>query len=212
MIPKSGYRFSKKIMLKQQPKRNGNLTNPVSLLRSRPQLYFQSRGNRHVVRWPRGTAISLGNVDAGDAVGEHWRGPDVIEAAALIGGRPIRRTITPPSVELGRFRGELAHAVDPVSGFLRARQLFAFDRRVRDDAKHLFVAPHIMLQRRDIEVADQDRTLGALRTQSRAVAHFIEKAELMSEFRVDVGIGNIAARGHVEVMYSDGIAQTGALA
>ena len=68
------------------------------------------------------------------------------------------------------------------------------------------MAPDIMLQRRDIEVADQDRALGALRAQPRAVAHFIKKPELVREFRVDVGIGNVAAGWHVEVMHRDRIA------
>ena len=43
-------------------------------------------------------------------------------------------------------------------------------------------------------------------------AHLVEERELVREFRIDLGIGNVAARRHVEIMQRDRVAQAGALA
>jgi hypothetical protein len=75
-----------------------------------------------------------------------------------------------------------------------------------DDTQHLLVAPDVMLERRDIEIADQNGAVGPLRAQPRAGAHFVEEAELVGEFRIGLRIGNVAAGGHVEVMHRYGIA------
>ena len=50
------------------------------------------------------------------------------------------------------------------------------------------------------------------RPQGFAVAHLVEEGELVREFRIDRGIGNVAAGRHVEIMQRDRIAQAGALA
>src|SRR5438477_11399822 len=118
-----------------------------------------------MVRRPCGAAIMLGHSDVGDTVGKHLRSPDMIEAPAFVGGEPIRRTVAPPSVELGRLRLELAHAVDPGSGFLHACEPVALDWRVRNDTKHLLVAPDIVFERRHIEIADKNGSLARLRAQ-----------------------------------------------
>src|SRR4029077_8034345 len=107
----------------------------------------------------------LGHRDGGDTVGEHLRSPDMIETPAFVGGDPIRRAVAPPSVELGRLVCELAHAVDPVAGFLHACKFVALDWRVRNDANHLFMTPDIVLERRDIEIAYQNGALGRPRAQ-----------------------------------------------
>ena len=41
-------------------------------------------------------------------------------------------------------------------------------------------------------------------------AHFIEEAELVLEFRIDLGIGLVAARRDIEIVESDFVFQTGA--
>src|SRR4029077_20173389 len=110
----------------------------------------------------------------------------MIETPALVGGDPIRRAVAPPSVELGRLGRELAHAVDPVAGFLHACEFVAFDWRVRNDANHLFMTPNIVLERRDIEIADKNGAIGWPRAQGRAVAHLVEEAELVGEFRIEL--------------------------
>ena len=113
----------------------------------------------------------------------------MIEPAAAVGGRPVRGAIAPPRVELLRLRRELAHAVDPAAGVLRGGEFFAFDRGMRDHAQHLLVAPDIVLERRDVEIADQDRALGCGRLEHRVVAHLVEKSELVGKFRIDPGSG-----------------------
>jgi hypothetical protein len=45
-----------------------------------------------------------------------------------------------------------------------------------------------------------------------ALSHLVEEAELVGEFRIDLGIGNIAAGGNVKIMHRDRVAQSGALA
>src|ERR1700682_388029 len=69
-----------------------------------------------------------------------------------------------------------------------------------------------MLERRHIEIADHDRTLGGLRPEHRVIAHLVEEGELMGELRIYLGIGNIAAGGNVKIMHRDRVAQPGALA
>ena len=50
------------------------------------------------------------------------------------------------------------------------------------------------------------------RPQRFACVHLVEEGELVGELRVDRGIGNVAARRHVEIMQRDRILQPGPLA
>src|SRR5437764_9404676 len=136
----------------------------------------------------------------------------MIKAPAFVGNEPIRRTVAPPSVELGRLGGELAHAVDPAAGLLHAGEFVAFDWRVRNDTKHLLVAPDIVFERRDIEIADKNGAIARLRAQRRAVAHLVEEAELVGEFRIELRIGDVAAGRDVKIVQRNRIAQPGAFA
>ena len=43
-------------------------------------------------------------------------------------------------------------------------------------------------------------------------AHLVEEGELVGEFRIDLGVGLVAAGRHVEIVQRDRIAQPGALA
>ena len=74
-----------------------------------------------------------------------------------------------------------------------AAEFLAFDRRMRHHAQHLLVAPDVVFERRDIEIADQDGALGRRRPQRRGVAHLVEEGKLVGEFRIDRRIGNVAA-------------------
>ena len=69
-----------------------------------------------------------------------------------------------------------------------------------------------MLEWRHVEIADEDRALGLFRPQAGMGAHFIKEAKLVVEFRIDVGIGFVAAGGDVKIMQSDLIVQSGAFA
>ena len=60
---------------------------------------------------------------------------------------------------------------------------------------------------RDVEVADQNVVILAARMQRLAGFHFIEKAKLVLEFRIERRIRNVAARWNVEVMQFDSARQ-----
>ena len=74
------------------------------------------------------------------------------------------------------------------------------DRRVRHDLQKLLVRPHVVLMRRDVEIADQDVAVVAARMQRLARLHLVEKFQLVIEFRIERGIGNVAAGRNVEIM------------
>src|SRR6185295_1938702 len=144
----------------------------------------------------------LEDAHAGEPVCERRRNPDVVEPAALVGCLPIGRAIAPPSIELRWLRRVHAHGVDPAARVLNGDELLAFEWRVRDDAQHLLMTPDIVLERSDIEIADQNHAV-AVATQRRACAHLIQEGELMREFWINSGIGRVAAGGYVEIMQRD---------
>ena len=74
------------------------------------------------------------------------------------------------------------------------------------------MTPHVVFQRRDIEIADQNHALRSVAAQLRASTHFVEKGELVREFGIAYRIRRIAAGGYIEIMQCNGIAQPGALA
>src|SRR5579872_3712050 len=96
-------------------------------------------------------------VHALDGRAEVVADPDMVEPPPLIGFRPVRRAVAPPGIELVRIRYELAQRVDPFAGGMRPRELLDLDRRVADDREELLVAPDVVLQRRDVEIAHQNR-------------------------------------------------------
>jgi len=163
-----------------------------------------------VVRRTQPAARMLEDAHAGEPVCKRRRNPDVVEPAALVRRLPIGRAVAPPSIELRWLRRVHAHGVDPAARVLNGDELLAFERCVRDDAQHLLMTPDIVLERRDIEIADQNHAV-AVATQRRACPHLIQEGELMREFRIDSGIGRIAASGYVEIMQRDWIAQARAL-
>src|SRR5215471_2840184 len=69
-----------------------------------------------------------------------------------------------------------------------------------------------MLERRHIEIAEQNHAVRVLAAQSAGCAHFVEKGKLVREFRIDRRVGEVAAGGYVEVVQRDGIAQSSAFA
>ena len=87
------------------------------------------------------------------------RDPDVVEAAAAVVAGPVGRAVAPPGEQLLILRHEVAHGVDPFARGLDAGQLLDLDRRVADDVEQLLVRPHVVLQRRDVEIAHHDRAL-----------------------------------------------------
>ena len=74
------------------------------------------------------------------------------------------------------------------------------------------MTPHVVLERRHVEVAHQDGARMRRGSELRADAHLVEKRQLVGEFGVDPGIGLVAARRHVKIMDRERVAQAGAFA
>src|SRR5207245_11055823 len=93
-----------------------------------------------MIRWAQPATRFLEDSYLSNPIGQRRGHPDMVQAAAFVGGLPIRRAIAPPCEELCRLRHLHAHGIDPSAGRLRLRELLALDRRVRYDAQHMLVA------------------------------------------------------------------------
>src|SRR6266542_5028087 len=74
------------------------------------------------------------------------------------------------------------------------------------------MAPDVVLERRDIEIAEQDHAARAVTAQRSGRPHFIEKSEFVRELQIDRRIGDVAACWDIEIMQSDGISKSRAFA
>ena len=123
----------------------------------------------------------------------------MIEPASVIFSLPVGLSIAPPSVDFFGRGSFFAQHIAPSARFLRACEAFHFGGRVRDDLQHFFVVPHIVGQRRNVEVAEQDARLFAIGI-GEVLAHFFDEGEFVRELRTFVDIGLVAACGYVEVV------------
>ena len=64
-------------------------------------------------------------------------------------------------------------------------------------------ALHMLDQRRDVEVADQDHRVLRLPVLPEPVGHLVDEGELVRELGILLRVGDVAARGDVEVMDLD---------
>src|SRR5262245_55611646 len=126
-----------------------------------------------MVRWAVPAAGVAGDLEIADLVLERPRDPDVIEPAAAVADRPVGGAITPPGIDLFRHRDPFARDVEPFAMDLRGEQLLGLDRRVRNYLQELLVRPHVVLMRRNVEVADQDMAVVAARMQRLAALHLV---------------------------------------
>ena len=62
------------------------------------------------------------------------------------------------------------------------------------------MTPDVVLKRRDVEIADQDRRSRPRLVLRGPVDHFIDEGKLMGEFDIDLGVRLVAARRDVEIM------------
>src|SRR5258705_4780060 len=124
----------------------------------------------------------------------------MVEPAPAIVPGPVGRAIAPPSeAALGRW-DEAAADVDPVVRLLQPGQRIDLNLRVADDVDQFLVVPYVAFQWRDVEVADDDRRFGQ---RFRPARHALDEIEFLPKFRILVAIGNVAARGHVDVFEPD---------
>ena len=80
----------------------------------------------------------------------------MIEAAATVAFGPVFGAVTPPSIKFLLCRNMLAHEIYPSAGPLHACKCGDFHRGVADYFEQIFVRPYVMLERRYIEIADND--------------------------------------------------------
>src|SRR2546422_9734159 len=110
-----------------------------------------------------------------------FQAEDGIRDVAVTGVQTCALPISPPRLELARLRDEAAHDVDPAARAAHRVEFLALDRRMRDDGEKPFVTPYVVLERRDVEVADQNGARARGAAQRRAVAHLVEELELVRE-------------------------------
>jgi hypothetical protein len=97
------------------------------------------------------------------------------------------------------------HQVDPAAPWHHVFQPIGLDRRVADDLQELLVRPDIVFQRRDVEVADEDRGHAGSAPEWMAL-HLLDEIELVGEFRIDRRVGLVAAGRHIEIVQADRLA------
>src|SRR3546814_2714040 len=85
--------------------------------------------------------------------------PDMIEPPSAIRCLPVARAVAPPCEQLVGRWNEAAADVHPAVALLEAAQRRDLDRRVADDIEERLVAPDVAFERRDVEIAEQDRRL-----------------------------------------------------
>jgi len=82
---------------------------------------------------------------------------------------------------------------------LRALQFIDLDRGMADDIEKRLVAPHVVLERGNVQIADQHGSLGPW-LRGEPFCHLVDERQLVGKFIVELGIGLVAAGRHVEIM------------
>ena len=73
-----------------------------------------------------------------------------------------------------------------------------------DDVEQRLVVPDVVFMRRDVEIANQNRVCLREQIAERVQSmEFVEECELVREFRVDGGVGLVAARWNIKVVKLD---------
>ncbi len=125
----------------------------------------------------------------------------MVQPAAAVRGFPVGGAIAPPAVDFLIRRNEVAGHIGPVEGGLRFAQQPGLDRGVADNVEKLLVAPHVIFQRRDIEIAHQDHRIALLRRAAgEELFHGLQEVQLVGELLVLLRIGNVAAGRDIEIV------------
>ena len=104
-----------------------------------------------------------------------------------------------------------AHHVDPVVRGLHPQEALDLGRRVAHHFQQLLVRPHIGLERRDVEIADEDHALAALAAKAgEPRLHRFEEIELVAKLGIERRVRHIAAGWHVDVVQSERLCVRGA--
>ena len=79
-----------------------------------------------------------------------------------------------------------------------------FNGRVADDLQHGLVVPHVIFERRHIQVAHDDGVTPR-QIAAQPARHLVEEIELVGEFVICFTIRFVAAGGHIKIMHGDGV-------
>ena len=90
--------------------------------------------------------------------------------------------------------------IGPVERRLHIAQQPCLDWRVADHIQQLFVTPHVILQRRDIEITQDHHRIIFVFPLGEEFFHAAQKVQLMGEFFILVRVGNIAAGGDIKIV------------
>ena len=111
---------------------------------------LQHRRHRRVIGGALPAARLAQDLHGAADRGEIRREPDVIKPPALVGSVPVRRAIAPPAVDLLGLGAQVTHGIHQSGLLAQTLQRAGLQRRVADNIEELFVAPDIVLQRRDV--------------------------------------------------------------
>ncbi len=125
----------------------------------------------------------------------------MVQPAPAVRGAPVLVPVAPPGVKLFAIGHEMANGVHE-AGALPGQHMRHLDRRMAHYIQKLLMAPHIVLQRRDIQIAHQHGTVGRAEG-GEMVCGFCNEIQFMGEFRILHTVGNIPAGGHIEIMQVD---------
>src|SRR5215470_5778235 len=101
----------------------------------------------------------------------------------------------------------MPHRVDKSARLLQPPKPLDLDWSMADHSQQLLVRPDICLERCNVEVAYRDHRSTELPLRREPCRDFIEELQFMGEFRVCLGIWNIASRRHVDIVKLDAIGE-----
>src|SRR5712675_2853999 len=99
------------------------------------------------------------------------------------------------------MRHETPRHVVPFERVFRGPEKLSLHRGVTHDIEKLLMAPDVILERRDVQIADEGNGIAFLAAMpGEAGFHLAEEVELMGEFGIPRRVGNVAAGWHVEIV------------
>ena len=131
----------------------------------------------------------------------------MVEPPAQVSRLPIRAAVTPPTVRLLIFRNEMPRGIDPIASRDPIAHHCSLNLGMTDDIAQLLAAPHVMFTRRDIQIADQNARAVTL-VPLTPIGQRLHEVQLMTELRVQFGVGYIPACRHIQIVNFDAAGMT----
>ncbi len=135
--------------------------------------------------------------------------PDMVQTPAAVRGFPVGGAIAPPGINFLVRRNEVAGESVQSNAACASPSNRVSTGVWLTIVEQLLVRPDVMLQRRDIEIAHQHDGIAVLRfcVLANQFSHLVQEVELVGELDVELGIGNVAAGGDIEIVQLHAIRQ-----